>query len=305
MTITSTIDPHPNFAISLVATAPSPATTGTSLVVTSGDGSRFPDPSTEGPFNIAIHPIGELPTPDNAEICRVTARNSDTLTITRQQEGTSARAVTVGDVVYAAITKKTLMDAEQAFPVSDIDWTLTSTWNWVMPGWGWQVGATPTWGAGILSYTPIFCGRPMEFDQIGIRVVSGAAGDARLGIYSATVNSTQNRISIGSLVVDAGTVSTTASGSKTITLSPSVTIHGYAYLAIVCDAAPVVQCPDDGLYTFVTGGNNDVVGSFDHNVPIASGQSALVAGGLPSTPVTPTATATAYGRAPVRLRMVT
>ena len=36
------MDALKNFAISLVATAPSPATSGTSLVVTAGQGSYFP-----------------------------------------------------------------------------------------------------------------------------------------------------------------------------------------------------------------------------------------------------------------------
>lgn len=100
------VDYTANFAISTVATAPSPATSGTSLVVDSGDGSRFPDPATYGPYNIVVHATGELPTADNAEICRVTAKSSDTLTITRAAEGTVARTVVTGDLVYVGITAK-------------------------------------------------------------------------------------------------------------------------------------------------------------------------------------------------------
>ena len=101
-------DAHSNLAVSLVATAPSPATSGTSLVVTSGEGSRFP----AVPFNAVVGPAGVLLTPANAEIVRATARTSDTLTITRAQEGTTARSIVVGDQIAAAITAKTLTDVE-------------------------------------------------------------------------------------------------------------------------------------------------------------------------------------------------
>jgi hypothetical protein len=101
-------DPHKNFAYSTVATAPSPATSGTSLVVASGDGSKFPTT----PFNAIIWPTSAQPTTANAEIVRVTAIATDTLTITRAQESSSARTVVVGDQIAAVITAKTLTDAE-------------------------------------------------------------------------------------------------------------------------------------------------------------------------------------------------
>lgn len=102
-------DAHANFAVSAVATAPSPATSGTSLVVTSGQGARFP----AVPFNAVICPSGTAPDPSNAEVVRVTARSTDTLTITRAQEGSTARSVVVGDLIFAAVTAKTLTDVEQ------------------------------------------------------------------------------------------------------------------------------------------------------------------------------------------------
>ena len=94
-----------NFAISRVATAPIPDTVGTSLVVESGDGSLF---STE-PFNATVWPIGEIPLSSNAEIVRVT-RSGDTFTIERQQEGSNARAIEVGDQISATITAETVRD---------------------------------------------------------------------------------------------------------------------------------------------------------------------------------------------------
>lgn len=103
-------DAHKNFAYSTVATAPSPATTGTSLVVQSADGSLFPTP----PFNATVWPTGTKATATNAEIVRVTNISTDTLTITREQEGTSARSIVIGDQIAATITTKILEDAEKA-----------------------------------------------------------------------------------------------------------------------------------------------------------------------------------------------
>lgn len=102
------VDAHANLAVSTVATAPSPATSGTSLVVGSGHGARFP----AAPFNATVWPTGANPDPSNAEIVRVTARSTDTLTITRAQEGTTARTVVIGDNIAATVTAKTLTDIE-------------------------------------------------------------------------------------------------------------------------------------------------------------------------------------------------
>ncbi len=106
-------DYHSNFGFSTVLTAPSPASSGTSVVLAAGTGSRFPDPATYGPYNVVIYPVDALPTPSNAEVVRVTAKSTDTLTITREQESSSARTVLVGDNVAMAVTAKTLQDIEQ------------------------------------------------------------------------------------------------------------------------------------------------------------------------------------------------
>lgn len=102
------MDAHKNFAVSQVATAPSPASSGTSLVVQSGHGARFPAVS----FNAVVWPNGVIPTPLNAEVVRVTNISTDTLTITRTQESSSARTIVVGDLIATAITAKTLTDIE-------------------------------------------------------------------------------------------------------------------------------------------------------------------------------------------------
>jgi prepilin-type N-terminal cleavage/methylation domain-containing protein len=100
----------PTVALSTVATAPSPASSGTSLTVASGQGSRFPTP----PFDVTVWPAGAQPTASNAEIVLVTAVSTDTFTITRAQQGSTARSILVGDQVSAA----TLPILHVSFPVN-------------------------------------------------------------------------------------------------------------------------------------------------------------------------------------------
>lgn len=95
-----------SFAISTVATAPSPAASGTSLVVAAGHGARFP----ATPFNATVCPAAATPDPTNAEIVRVTNISTDTLTIEREQEGTSARTIGTGDLIFQGVTPKMIED---------------------------------------------------------------------------------------------------------------------------------------------------------------------------------------------------
>jgi hypothetical protein len=116
------VDAHTNFAYSTVATAPSPAISGTTLTVASGAGAKFP----AAPFNCTVWPVGAQPiytTVDTttAEIIRVTSKGSgDNWTISRNQEdgNTTNRTIIIGDQIAATITKKTLTDAETKLGVS-------------------------------------------------------------------------------------------------------------------------------------------------------------------------------------------
>lgn len=99
-----------NFAVATVATPPSPATTGTSLVLSSGLGARMP----ATPFQATISPAPSgsdpYPTPSNSEIVTVSLVSTDTLTIVRAQEGSTARTVVAGDLVIASVTVDVLED---------------------------------------------------------------------------------------------------------------------------------------------------------------------------------------------------
>lgn len=112
-----------NFAYGSVLTAPSPATSGTSLVLQSGEGLKFPN---SFPYNIVIFPSGDNATSTNAEIVTVTAITSDTLTIIRAREGTSARTIVAGDQVMLALTKQALRDLEGHYSIVLTDFTLSN-----------------------------------------------------------------------------------------------------------------------------------------------------------------------------------
>jgi hypothetical protein len=95
-----------------VATAPSPATTGTSLVLDSGEGARFPQPSTDGSFYVTAMPPGENPNVSNSEILQVTARSTDTLTIVREQGDTTAKTIEAGWIILQSIYKENILDED-------------------------------------------------------------------------------------------------------------------------------------------------------------------------------------------------
>lgn len=98
-----------NLASSLVATAPSPATSGTSLVVSAGTGASFP----AVPFFATITPFGQLTTAANSEIVSVTAVSTDTLTIVRAQKGTTAKSVATGWVISNGVYAEEVPDVIQ------------------------------------------------------------------------------------------------------------------------------------------------------------------------------------------------
>lgn len=64
----------------------------TTLVLSSGEGSRFPTLSAGDYFYATL-----IDTSNNLEIVKVTARSTDTLTIVRAQDGTTARAYSTND----------------------------------------------------------------------------------------------------------------------------------------------------------------------------------------------------------------
>ena len=96
-----------NAATNLAASITSGAT---SLTVTTGTGSLFPNPTAPDYFLVTL--IGISGTP--IEIVKCTARSGDTLTIVRGQEGTTPSAFNGGDQVQLRITAAVMQAAAQS-----------------------------------------------------------------------------------------------------------------------------------------------------------------------------------------------
>ena len=81
-----------DFATGTVLTAPTPATSGTTLVLNSGEGAYMP----ATPFYATAHPPAVFPTVYNSEKVKVTNVSGDTLTIERGISGISAKSIEIG-----------------------------------------------------------------------------------------------------------------------------------------------------------------------------------------------------------------
>lgn len=226
-------DVHKNFAYSTVLTAPSPGDTGTSLVVQSGDGTKFP----AVPFNATVWPAGAQPTGTTATIVRVTAISTDTFTLSntpaREFEGSAVRTIGVGDQIAAAITAKTIQDME-----NDV-----GTWSpfiLASAGTGLQTLARSSGSSssGSMIIFPMSVPVNMHFNQIllanSLSYITSATGGVNssvnnsyysyFGIYSRSVH-TFNLISSNSFSIG----ETVASVSLTWNYPTSTSTQGYGY----------------------------------------------------------------------------
>jgi hypothetical protein len=114
-------DQHANLWQSLVAVAPSPATSGVSLTVTAGDGADLP----AAPFDLVVSPAGVAPLRTNAEIIRIGVVTGDVLSgITRGplavDPGGINRTIVVGDVIALSDTMKLWTDIEAAVNAAQV-----------------------------------------------------------------------------------------------------------------------------------------------------------------------------------------
>jgi hypothetical protein len=138
------------------------------------------------PFNATVWPTGAAPTPANAEIVRVTARTTDTMTIVRAQEGSTARSIVIGDQIAATITKKTLDDIEVALPYGSA-WVFDQTAGRYFDNSPiCHAGATLAGAANRIDLTPFYVGRLVTVDQIGGAVSTAVASSLfRCLLYDA------------------------------------------------------------------------------------------------------------------------
>jgi len=104
------LDPIKNFAKCTVSAGYDAV--ATSIVLVAGDGAKLPDPASEGAFNLVWFNFTDYKDPaddPDKEIVRCTAKSTDTLTVARGQEGTTATVKNVAGKTYKmvlAMTKK-------------------------------------------------------------------------------------------------------------------------------------------------------------------------------------------------------
>lgn len=215
----SYFDAHANFAYSTVDGQPSPPLSGTSLTVRAGDGVLFP----ATPFNVTVWPPNVMPLASNAEIVRVTSIVGDLLTITRQQEGTSARAVQTGWQIAETITSKVITDIEM---VSLNVIAVLVSLLWGAPGA--QAGRVIEVAASTLDFTTA----PLASSLIDVQIiVSDGAADAEPS-HTATLAAAS--APIGTVLAGSGTATLTmrtdASGNLKIAVTEPNANFRYLWL---------------------------------------------------------------------------
>jgi len=118
------LDPVRNFAEVVVSTGYDDA--ATSIVLSSGEGAKLPAPASEGAFNLVWWNWTDYPNPKddpNKEIVRCTARSTDTLTVTRNQESSGASTKNeAGKTYHMALTptKKFRDDLNTAIMIDEL-----------------------------------------------------------------------------------------------------------------------------------------------------------------------------------------
>ena len=190
-----------NAATTLASSITNVATT---LTVASGTGALFPSPTGSNySYVTLINAAGTV-----LEIVKLTARSTDTLTITRAQEGTTASAFSTGDKVELRVTAAGMTDTFNNGGVQSAT---------AVAGTGISIGSVTTTGAA--THT---------INNTGVTSVTVAAGTGMSGGGTVTTTGTVTLNNAGVTSVAAGTgISVSAStGGITITNTAPATASG-------------------------------------------------------------------------------
>lgn len=253
----------------------------TSLILTTGHGARF---GNSFPFDVVVYDPAYANAAlayhaNKAEIIRVTARSTDTLTVTRAQQSTTAIAFSSSWIVIQAPTQDLMSQvipnslvttrgdiitrgasAPQRLALGTTGLFLSSdgtdaVWEGVGGGDCWHSDTTDTerWMCpGVTSLankTPsvnrmyamaFFVSQACTVTQMSINVATGGASSGvRVGIY---LSKSESNIYPGTLLVDSGELDTTSTGVKSATVSQVLTANRWHWWAFLCKAtAPVVS----------------------------------------------------------------
>jgi hypothetical protein len=109
--------------------------------------------------------------------------------------------------------------------------------RYVMPGWYAGAVALITVTAGRIYYAPIFVTEQTTYDRICVYVNTAATGTADPRVFA------WNNGVPGSLILSAGTVDTSTTGPKELTINLTLS-RGYYFLAVRCTGTPTLLGPD-------------------------------------------------------------
>ena len=144
----------------------------TSITVTTGQGALFPAVSAGSYFYATL-----VDSSNNLEIVKVTARSGDTMTVTRAQEGTVARAYAAADKLELRITAAGLNNLLQLDGAQTVTGSKTFSDAITLSGGGSL--------AGTFSGTATFSGA-ITFSNTVTANISGNAGTVTDGVYLST-----------------------------------------------------------------------------------------------------------------------
>ena len=194
----------------------------TSLTVASGQGALFPTLGAGDYFYCTLaNAVGTI------EIVKVTAKSTDTFTITRAQDGTTASAWSTGDKVELRLVSASLNDLPKLDETNTF--SLRQTYSVGTVQGPWTTGtrpASPT--AGLMGFNTTF-NRLEAYNATASAWVSsgGATGTGSDAVFyengktvntSYTITSGNNAHSVGPITIASGQSVTIPSGSRWVVL---------------------------------------------------------------------------------------
>jgi hypothetical protein len=150
--------------------------------------------------------------------------------------------------------------------------------RWVLPGWRHiAFSGSSASSANRLYFTPIFVGEDLSVIRLGLEVGTAVSSSlARLGLYEWDLSDDRP----GALVVDGGTVDTSSTGDKEVTVAVTLTGGRGYFIAMVCDAAVTFKKTGSPIMFGVQPVSTSNGGSDRDVIGYVNSQGAQVSGGL-------------------------
>lgn len=163
----------------------------TSITVTTGQGALFPAITAGSYFYATL-----TDSSNNLEVVKVTARSGDTMTVTRAQEGTVARAYAAADKIELRVTAAGLGNLLQLDGAQTVTGNKTFSGSVALSGGG-SIGGT-------FSGTATFSGA-ITFSSTVTASISGNAGTVTDGVYLSTTQTISGAKTFSGQVAFTGT----------------------------------------------------------------------------------------------------